>query len=143
MDILKTILQSTLDDGIIIPILSLIWLIICAIMDWKNGLISNWLTMTGMFFGILNASLNGVDRVFFTIVVFTGCLILFLLRGLGGADVKVLTGLAGLWPAAVFGALVMQGIWGIVTMVRSGKNAKFRAIPSYALGAAASLIFIL
>ena len=138
-----SILRSTLDSGLIITILSLIWLVICAVMDWKNGVISNWLTMPGMFIGILNASFHSKQRVVFTAVVFAGCLILYLLRGLGGADVKVLTGLAGLWPAAVLGALVMQGIWGVVVLVRSGKNTKFCAIPSYALGAAASLILLL
>ncbi len=57
-------------------------------------------------------------------------------------DVKVLTALAGLWPAALFSALVVQGIWGIVVLKRRGCGNEFRAIPAYALGALLSAVLL-
>jgi len=57
-------------------------------------------------------------------------------------DVKVLTTLAGLWPTALLSALVIQGIWGIVVLVRRGRGNEFRAIPAYALGALLSIVLL-
>jgi len=57
-------------------------------------------------------------------------------------DVKVSTALAGLWPTALFLALVVQGIWVIVVLVRRGRGNEFRTIPAYALGALLSAMLL-
>jgi Flp pilus assembly protein protease CpaA len=126
-----------------IAILSIIWLVVCAIQDAKTGEVSNWLTLPGMAAGILFSFFIGWERVAFAGAALLATLLFFFLGSMGGADVKVLTGLAGLWPAAMIAAFIVQGLWGAVVMVRKGRGSEFRAIPSYAIGAALSVLLLI
>jgi Flp pilus assembly protein protease CpaA len=119
------------------------WLVVCAIFDWKTGEVSNWLTLPGMAAGIVYGVIIGGDRLIILAAAFIGLIVLFLLGSMGGADVKVLTALAGLWPAGLLAAMLVQGIWGAVVLIRKGRGAEFRAIPAYALGAVFSVVFLL
>jgi Flp pilus assembly protein protease CpaA len=92
--------------------------------------------------GILYAAVIRPERLLFVCAAFAILFILFLLNGIGGADVKVLTGLAGLWPVVMIAALLVQGIWGLIVLIRKGRGAEFRAIPAYAVGAALSAVFL-
>ena len=118
------------------------WLAVCAWFDWRKGEVPNWLTLPGMAGGILYAAVLRPERLLLVGASFTILFILFLLNGIGGADVKVLTGLAGFWPSMMVAALLVQGIWGLILLIRKGRGAEFRAIPAYALGAALSVIFL-
>ena len=121
----------------------MVWLLVCAFFDWKHGEVPNLLTLPGMAAGIIYAFIIGGDRLIILVAAFIGLMVLFILKSMGGADVKVLTALAGLWPAALLAALLAQGIWGAVVLLRKGRGAEFRAIPAYALGAAVSVIILL
>jgi len=121
----------------------LVWLVACAVFDWRKGEVPNWLTLPGMAAGIAYASLFHSERLVLVAATFIIMLGLFFIKGMGGADVKVLTGVAGLWPAGLVAALLAQGIWGVIVLIRKGRGAEFRAIPAYAAGAALSAIILL
>ncbi len=126
----------------IIALISVIWLTVCAIQDARTGEVSNWLTLPGMVAGIIYSAFIGWDRVAIVGAALAATLLLFFIGSMGGADVKVLTGLAGLWPTAMIAAFLVQGIWGMIVIIRKGKGSEFRAIPSYALGAALSVLLL-
>jgi len=126
----------------IIALISVIWLTVCAIQDARTGEVSNWLTLPGMAAGIIYSAFIGWDRVAIVGAALAATLLLFFIGSMGGADVKVLTGLAGLWPTAMIAAFLVQGIWGMIVIIRKGKGSEFRAIPSYALGAALSVLLL-
>ena len=127
----------------IIAATTIIWLIICAILDARFGEVPNWLTIPVMFIGIIYAIFIGWERVGLVAIAFVALIILFYLGSMGGADVKVLTALAGLWPAAMIAAFITQGLWGIVVIIKNGRGSEFRAIPSYALGALLSALLLI
>ena len=126
-----------------IAIMVIIWLAECAVIDARHGEVSNWLTLPGMAAGIIYAITAGGDRLLLLIVAFGALLLLFILGSMGGADVKVLTALAGLWPAALFTAFLVQGIWGIIVLIKRGRGSEFHAIPAYAVGALLSMILLI
>jgi hypothetical protein len=82
----------------------------------------------------------GRERLILVAAALAGLMLLYVLGSLGGADVKVLIALAGLWPAAMLAALLVQGIWGGIVLIKEGRGAEFRAIPAYALGAILSIV---
>ena len=130
-------------EQIVISAIVIIWLAICAVQDWKHGEVTNWLTIPAMVMGMGYAVYLGKERAIICAAALAGLMLLYILGSLGGADVKVLVALAGLWPQAMLAALLVQGIWGMVVLVKKGKGAEFRAIPAYALGAAISLIWFI
>jgi Flp pilus assembly protein protease CpaA len=93
--------------------------------------------------GVIFAAVFYPERLLILGITFIALMVLFLLNGIGGADVKVLTALAGLWPAAMIAALVVQGTWGLLVLIRKGKGVEFKAIPAYALGASLSALLLL
>jgi Flp pilus assembly protein protease CpaA len=129
-----------MNEQLIISAIVLVWLAVCAVRDWKSGEVSNWLTIPAMVLGMAYAVYMGRERLILVAAAFAGLTLLYVLGSLGGADVKVLVALAGLWPAAMLAALLVQGIWGGVVLIKHGKGAEFRAIPAYALGAALSIV---
>jgi Flp pilus assembly protein protease CpaA len=131
-----------MSESALVFVLLFAWLTVCAGFDWRKGEVPNWLTLPGMLGGILYAAVLRPERLLFVCAAFAILFILFLLNGIGGADVKVLTGLAGFWPAMMVAALLVQGIWGLIVLIRKGRGAEFRAIPAYALGAALSALFL-
>jgi len=130
-------------EQMIISAFVMIWLAVCAVQDWKHGEVSNWLTVPAMAFGMGYSVYAGRERMILCAAALVGLMLLYILGSLGGADVKVLVALAGLWPQAMLAALLVQGIWGMVVLIKKGKGAEFRAIPAYALGAAISIVFII
>ena len=127
----------------IIASVSAVWLVICAVYDAKDGEVPNWLTLPGMAAGVLYALIKGGDRLIIMLAAFGLLIVLFILGSTGGADVKVLTGLSGLWPVAMIAAFFVQGLWGIVVLIKKGRGSEFRAIPSYAVGALLSFALLL
>ena len=127
----------------VIAVLVILWLGACAFIDARDGEVSNWLTMPGMAIGVGYALFKGGDRLIILGAAFGLLMLLFLLGSMGGADVKVLTALAGLWPTALFVAFFVQGIWGIIVLIKRGRGTEFRAIPSYAVGALLSALLLI
>jgi Flp pilus assembly protein protease CpaA len=127
-------------EQLIISAVVLVWLVVCAVQDWKSGEVSNWLTIPAMALGMGYAVYMGRERLILVAAALAGLMLLYVLGSLGGADVKVLIALAGLWPAAMLAALLVQGIWGGIVLIKEGRGAEFRAIPAYALGAILSIV---
>lgn len=130
-------------QSILVCLVTWIWLAVCAFYDWQHGEVPNWLTIPGMAAGVLYAAVLHQERLLILIITFIILLVLFLLNGIGGADVKVLTALAGLWPAAMFAALLVQGTWGLLVLIVKGRGVEFKAIPAYALGASLSALLLI
>lgn len=124
----------------ILKIILLTWLCLCAWLDWKYGEVSNWLTIPPLVAALGYVLVSGGIAPWFFMVVFVGVYVLFSLGNFGGADAKILVALAGFWPAAFFGSVLMQGVWGLIVLLVKGRQAKFRAIPSYATGTIISLL---
>ena len=124
----------------IFKIILLTWLCGCAWQDWRVGEVSNWLTLPAMTTVAVYAFLAGGNPLLFFIAALIGVFILFYFGSLGGADAKILVVLAGFWPAAFLGAILVQGGWGVIVMLRNGRTAGFRAVPTYAAGALICLL---
>ena len=116
----------------------LIWLGICAWQDAKHGEVSNWLTIPPLVVAAVYAVVQGEQLFVLFAAAFAGLTLLFFLNAIGGADVKILASLAGLWPTAFWGAMIAQGIWGVIALLRKGRKAEFRAVPAFAVGAVVS-----
>jgi Flp pilus assembly protein protease CpaA len=127
-------------QGTIIKIILLTWLCGCAWQDWRVGEVSNWLTLPPMAVAGLYALMAGGNTLIIFIAALIGVFIFFYLGSFGGADAKILVVLAGLWPAAFIGAILVQGGWGLMVMLQKGRTAEFRAVPAYAAGALISLL---
>lgn len=128
-------------QGYLFQILILIWLGVCAWQDGKHGEVSNWLTIPPLVGAAAFAVYQGQQTVFLFLGALAGLTILFFLNAMGGADVKALAVLAALWLPAFIGAMVAQGVWGLVTWLRKGRQAEFRALPAMTVGAL--IVFIL
>ncbi len=124
----------------IVKIILLTWLCGCAWQDWRVGEVSNWLTLPAVAAAGIYALLAGGNPLLIFIAALIGVFILFYLGSIGGADAKILIVLAGLWPAAFLGAILVQGGWGVIVMLRNGRTAGFRAVPTYAAGALICLL---
>ena len=111
------------------------WLCICAWQDWKTGEVSNWLTIPPFLYSFFHIVFFNKEIMIQFAVIFVILIIFYLINAMGGADVKILTTLIGLWPTAFWGALIVQGVWGLVEIIRKGKKTTFKAIPSFAIGA--------
>ena len=124
----------------VLKIVLVIWLLVCAWQDWRTGEVSNWLTVPAMFSAGIFAWSAGRDAFLLFLVVLVGVVILFYLGGLGGADAKILVVLGGYWPLALVVAILVQGVWGVITLLRKGRTAGFRAVPTYAAGVLVCLV---
>ena len=124
----------------IVKIILLIWLAGCAWQDWQVGEVSNWLTLPPMAAAGAYALLVGGNTRLIFIAALIGVFILFYLGNFGGADAKILVVLAGLWSAAFLGAVLVQGIWGMIMILRNGRSARFRVVPTYIAGALICLL---
>lgn len=127
-------------ENALIKIIVLIWLGVCAWQDWRVGEVSNWLTVPPMPAALVYAVSGGGNAWMWMAAAGLGSFVLFSLGAMGGADAKILITLAGVWPAAMLGSLLVQGVWGVVVLIRQGRGAKFRAIPAYALGSLLSIL---
>lgn len=109
----------------------LVFLILGAIQDYKSREVSNWITIP-LFLG-------GVLVIFSTpeplSIILSLLLILFWhKRWMGGADVKVLVALLGIWYQAALMAFFLLGVWGVVLLIRKKKES-FPGLVAIAAGA--------
>jgi prepilin peptidase CpaA len=124
-----------MDQDTFIKIILIGWLLVCAIQDWREGEVSNWLTVPALILAATYALWRGGENLSWFAVALVGFSALLYLDVVGGADVKILASLAGIWPMAFLGALFAQGLWGVVVLTQKGRGSAFRAVPTYLLGA--------
>ena len=132
-----------MDQKIFLKIIIVIWLSVCAYFDWKKGEVSNWLTIPPLIGTVLYVAVWDHTNLYLFLGALIGTIIFFFLNAMGGADMKVLSTLAGLWSQAFWIAVLAQGIWGLIVLLRNGKRATFRAIPAMAVGTVIGFIWIL
>lgn len=119
----------------------LIWLVVCAVQDWRKREVSNWLTLPAFFLGILYALEVGGETLVLTsitLIVFLGTWVIW--KAQGAADVKVLVALAAFWPQALFAALVITAIWSAVRIARGQGKEPYAGVPPMAVGSLLVLV---
>jgi len=111
---------------------------IAGLQDFRKGEVDNWITiplfllgLSGTLFHLRSSQAAGWLSALVIIL-----LTLAAIRGwMGGADWKVLVGLFGLWPLAGLAALVTAGVWGGLSILRTGeRNARFPGVSAFAFG---------
>lgn len=118
-----------------LPEATLVWLLLCGLCDARRGRVPNRLTLPVLALAGLRAALAGPEVWPVFLAALAVGLVGFQLGALGGADGKVLAGLAGLWPAALLPAACAAALWGAGRRL-AGRRGPFRALPAAALGAA-------
>ena len=108
--------------------------ILGGLQDWRkrevSGLICEPLLYLGVVFVILRAVQANPIPLIVTILLF----VFWNLGWMGGADVKILIGLWGLWPAAAFWGMTAGGLWGLVQILRRQGKSHFPAVTLMAFG---------
>ena len=116
-----------------------VWLGFCAKYDSRTGEVPNLLTFPVLVFGGLLAGLNGWQSLTFYIFILLVLSFAYFLGSMGGADVKILGALSGLWPLGLMVVLMGIPVW-IVGRRLLGTRGNFRAGLPIALAVAMTLL---
>jgi Flp pilus assembly protein protease CpaA len=115
------------------------WLVLCAIWDTRTGKIPNTLTLPALVLGGIATGLAGTESMGFYATALILALAAYFLGWMGGADVKILAALAGLWPLGLMTVLAGSFLWVVGRRIVSAKG-NFRAGLPMALAAAGTLL---
>ncbi len=118
----------------ILPGLIVLWLVGCAWSDLRRRQVGNHLTLPVLGAAVVAAVVQGGEALLRLGLVGLVLGVLWQKGGMGGADVKILLALAGLWPAGLLGALVALLIAGLVRMLRRQGRVRYAAVPVMAVG---------
>ena len=116
-----------------------IWLVICAWYDWRTGEVPNHLTLPALVIGGVVAAFNGPGPLMLFAVIFITLLFFYQKMGAGGADAKILTGLAGLWPESLPVVLLGLMLWSLARRL-SGRRGSYRAVPLMSIAVVCMLV---
>ena len=94
-------------------LLLVLWLLPCALQDYRTRRISNWLTLPAFVLAWPVALwLGGSDRLLLTFAVFVGGWAAWQMHTMGAADGKIAVALAAVSPLAlVLGVAVLTGMF--------------------------------
>jgi Flp pilus assembly protein protease CpaA len=95
-------------------------MILAAVQDYENREVSNWITVPLFIGGVV---IMLVHQNFLLIIVSLILLFIWHKGWMGGADVKVLIGLLGIWATSAFASIFAIGIQGLITRLRGNKSA--------------------
>jgi Flp pilus assembly protein protease CpaA len=112
-------------------ILIALWLLACAAFDLRKGAVPNGLTLPVLFIGAGAAILGGVETTVIFVGVFRFLVTLYGFGLMGGADVKILAALAGLWPGCLIAITAGLALWVVIRRVRM-RGEDFYAVPPMA-----------
>jgi Flp pilus assembly protein protease CpaA len=128
---------------IVLPLLVL-FLLPCALQDYRTRRVSNWLTLPAFFAAWpLALWLGGEDRLLFTFAVFAGCWLAWGMKSMGAADGKLATCLAALSPAALGLGVLLLVVGFVGLRLRRGESASLPAAMGFYGGALAMQILSL
>jgi Flp pilus assembly protein protease CpaA len=116
----------------------LVWLTACAVSDVRRGEIANALTLPALAAGAAIALGGGWERVVILSAVLAIGLSVYAAGWMGGADMKILAALAGLWPEALPVALIGICAWGLARRLM-GLSGNFRAVAPMLAGMMVSI----
>jgi Flp pilus assembly protein protease CpaA len=111
----------------IVELVVVIWLAVCALWDARTGEVPNVLTLPFLALGTLMALWGGWGSVAIFALTLSILGSFYALGGMGGADVKILAALAGLWSESL--PLIMIGVvlWAVGRKLL-GRRGSFRAV---------------
>ncbi len=118
----------------ILPGLLVLWLVGCAWSDLRRRQVGNHLTLPVLGAALVAAVVQGGEALMRLGLVGLVLGVVWQKGGMGGADVKILLSLAGLWPAGLLGALAALLIAGLVKMLRRQGRVRYAAVPAMAAG---------
>lgn len=113
-----------------------VWLVICAMQDWHQHEVSNWLTIPPFVLALFHALAQGGETLALTAIT----LIVFLTaravwQAQGAADIKVLVVLASFWQSALYAAFLMTVIWSLARILRRQGTVAYAGVPPMTIGA--------
>jgi hypothetical protein len=88
--------------------LLILLLLPCAIQDWRDHQVSNWLTIPAFIGGWVVALYLG--RLPFVLVIFAGCYLAWAAHGMGAADGKVAVLVAAVAPVGIMLGGLLLGV---------------------------------
>ena len=90
-----------------------LWLLPCALQDYRTRHVSNWLTLPAFVLAWPVALwLGGSDRLILTFAVFVGCWAAWQMHTMGAADGKIAVALAAVSPMALgMGVVILAGMF--------------------------------
>ena len=97
-------------------LLLVLWLLPCALQDYRTRHISNWLTLPAFIFAWpMAVYLGGSERLILTFAVFVGCWAAWQMQTMGAADGKIAVALAAVSPTGLaLGVAVLAGLFGVL-----------------------------
>ena len=95
-------------------------MIFAAVQDYKTREVSNWITIPIFISGVV---VMCVSRPPLAIIVSLILLFIWHKGWMGGADVKALVGLLGIWSTAALVSIFTIGVQGLITRLRGKKSA--------------------
>ena len=98
----------------------LLLMILAAVQDYRSREVSNWITVPLFIGGVV---IMLVHQNFLLIIVSLTLLFIWHKGWMGGADVKALVGLLGIWSTAAFVSIFAIGVQGLITRLRGKKSA--------------------
>lgn len=115
-------------------LLLVLWLLPCALQDYRTRRISNWLTVPAFFAAWpLALWLGGSERLIFALAVFLGCWFAWQTKGMGAADGKIATTLGAVLPQSVPVAGFLLMLTFIVLRLRRQHNTRIPAAIAFFL----------
>ena len=126
--------MNPLHDPLLRCLLLTLWLLPCAIQDWRTRHVSNWLTVPLFIVAWPVAALNG--NLALTVAVSVGTYAAWASRaGLGAADGKVAAGLAAFAPQALLVGCLLQGLAFLVIRLRHSVGTSISGVTWFWAGA--------
>lgn len=102
-------LHDLLSDPVLRAAAWALWLLPCALQDYRTRRVSNWLTVPLFTAAWPVALLTG--NLLLTLAVFVGVVVAWRWGGgMGPADGKIAVGLAGIAPPALLAGVIVQGL---------------------------------
>lgn len=133
-----------LRDPFLRSVALVLWLLPCALQDYRTRHVSNWLTVPLFILAWPVALLTGNLLLMFA--VFVGVLVAWRWGGgVGPADGKIAVGLAGIVPLALLISVVVQGLAFLHARLRTGQPLRLPGATGFYLGlaiAALALAFL-
>lgn len=107
---------------------------IAAVIDFRSRRIPNWLTVTGFVVGLgLNVAIGGLGGLRLSLigaaVAFAVYFFLYLARGMGAGDVKLMAAVGSMvgaanWLGILFCTVILGGVAAIILILATGRVRK-------------------
>jgi Flp pilus assembly protein protease CpaA len=103
-------------------------LILAGFQDWRKHEVTDWLTWPLFICGGIAAGVAVVNMDFLPLIISVFLIVAWYFDWMGGADVRMLSGLCGLWLLAGLLTLLATGIWGLILTLRKRGKEKIPAL---------------